>query len=279
MNKVNSNNQICSPYSTVLSENNQSCYTMKNLLILRNSWNLRHPNDKILSDDFNEIWQQLNDKMSHVCNNERCWIKKLTYKLQIDYETFAPNRPKSWIKNPREWLSNKDISKIMNQYEKIYKFFEFIGPSPLNYYEFDQDLNDYVWPELKHFDLDKYLKRNISDIGIVFNLDDHDEPGSHWVTLYIDLNNHIIYFFDSAAGTIPKNVKCIIDKVKNNNYEIQFKTKTNYPLEHQSRDGECGMYSIYFLTEMISKNKSWDYFSKQKIPDKEMEKLRNKLFN
>ena len=51
MNKVNSNNQVCSPYSTILSENNQSCYTTKSLLILRNSWNLRHPNDKILSDD------------------------------------------------------------------------------------------------------------------------------------------------------------------------------------------------------------------------------------
>ena len=28
-------------------------------------------------------------------------------------------------------------------------------------------------------------------IGSVFNLDDHDEPGSHWVSLYMELN-HVV---------------------------------------------------------------------------------------
>ena len=31
-------------------------------------------------------------------------------------------------------------------------------------------------------------------IGIVFNLDKHNQPGSHWVALYTDLKANQVYF-------------------------------------------------------------------------------------
>ena len=36
------------------------------------------------------------------------------------------------------------------------------------------------------FDLGEHLKQGIDKIGIVFNTDDHDEPGEHWVSMYVD---------------------------------------------------------------------------------------------
>ena len=40
-------------------------------------------------------------------------------KLQIKYiakNELRPLKPKEWIKNPSEWLSNHDIDSILNQY-------------------------------------------------------------------------------------------------------------------------------------------------------------------
>ena len=54
---------------------------------------------------------------------------------------------------------------------------------------------------------------------------------------------------------------------------------TNYPLEHQKRDGECGVYSIYFILSMLQKTKDWNDFRKKRITDKEMFEFRDVLYN
>ena len=36
------------------------------------------------------------------------------------------------------------------------------------------------------FDLKEHLSKGEDKIGVVFNTDDHDEPGEHWVSMYID---------------------------------------------------------------------------------------------
>ena len=55
-------------------------------------------------------------------------------------------------KNPYAWLNSDDIIKVMNQYEKKYKNFKFIGPSPIDF----QDKKFYgncVWEELCNFSI------------------------------------------------------------------------------------------------------------------------------
>ena len=39
-------------------------------------------------------------------------------------------------------------------------------------------------------------------LGVVFNLDPHDMPGSHWVSMFVNMDNGGIYFFDSV-GKFP----------------------------------------------------------------------------
>jgi hypothetical protein len=92
----------------------------------------------------------------------------------------------------------------------------------------------------------------------------------------------MIYYFDSVGSKIPKQIKKFCNKVKNQgiNIGINFKIDEIHPHEHQKSDTECGIYSIYFITNMIKNVKLWDkIFKKGKIKDKEMESYRKIFFN
>ena len=53
----------------------------------------------------------------------------------------------------------------------------------------------------------------------------------------------------------------------------------NHPTEHQKGDTECGIYVIYFITELLSGNKIYNYFLNNKIPDNQMEQFREVFFD
>jgi len=116
--------------------NDYTCYTNKSLINLRDHWNARHPDVKIETNSPKEVHRQLSDYLKGICNNEACWLKQkgafgnLKHDLE---ESFAPESPPEWKKNPNEWLSSVDIMKVMKQYEKAYKNFDFMGPTPINF--------------------------------------------------------------------------------------------------------------------------------------------------
>ncbi len=47
---------------------------------------------------------------------------------------------------------------------------------------------------------------------------------------------------------------------------------------HQFGNSECGMYSMYFITQMLQ-NKCFEKFQKRVVTDAYMLKLRKKFFN
>ena len=169
----------------------------------------------------------------------------------------------------------------MKQYEKKYKNFEFIGPSPIDY-DSQMAFGECVWEELCNFNLEKLLKRNLSKIGVIFNLDPHYKGGSHWVSLFIDISSKKVYYFDSVGKKIPRQIKKFTNTVisQATMLGINLEFDEIYPNEHQKKDTECGMYSIYFITNMIKNTKMWDtIFKSGTISDKEMEKYRKIYFN
>ena len=101
---------------------------------------------------------------------------------------------------------------VMKQYENTYKCFEFIGPSPIDY---DEHLayGECVWEELCKFSLQDNIKRKKTKIGIIFNLDNHNQEGSHWVALFINIKKKEIYYLDSYGEKIPKQIKKFANKV------------------------------------------------------------------
>lgn len=283
------NNVICSPYSNKFANTNSSCFTNDNIILLKHYWNLRHPNNKITSNDYQEIWNLLNLYMNkYLCDNEKCWLRKLVTDLNVQSdiftESFVPTIPEHWKKDPDAWLSDLDISKVMKQYEHTFNHFYFIGPSPIDYNAYDEVNKKWVWPELKYFDLKKYVNKQPTSkthIGIIFNLDNHKGKGTHWVALFIDLVNNKIYYFDSNGSSIPRNIKKLTDVIKdqaNIHFEKKIILSTNYPNSHQKKNSECGIYVIFFIVNMLLNN-NWDLFKNGNIPDKEIFKYRKVYFD
>lgn len=192
----------CSPIVKNKTVNPSTCYTPDVLIKIKNAYNESHSKDEYIPwSNPPEIWRTLNKRLVN-CAKEDCWLSTIKDKQlaqELEDIIFAPEHPLEWLKNPNEWLTDLDISNVMKQYEKTYKNFKFIGPSPIDFnkrvkrgelpWAKPGNSSDKVcvWEELCHLNLHKLLKRGITQIGMVFNLDRYDEPGSHWVSLYVSL--------------------------------------------------------------------------------------------
>tara|TARA_B100000886_G_scaffold277824_1_gene201810 strand:+ start:9472 stop:10365 length:894 start_codon:yes stop_codon:yes gene_type:complete len=271
----------CSPLS---GNKSYTCYNSEQLIKLKNIWNSRRPDKKIDENDPRAIWNKIRVHLQNSCNRESCWLRQNIFKLGLDKKmlnVFAPLRPKEWDKNKNEWLTGDDIEKVMKQYEKKYPNFDFIGPTPIDY-DTIESYGICVWEELCKFDLKKIMKRGKNKVGIIFNLDKHTGPGSHWISLFIDLTSSSIFFFDSASIYVPSQIKKLINNIKTQklliNKNMPFKVYLN-KIEHQKKNSECGVYSLYFIINMLTKKKSWEDFQKERINDDYVSQFRDIYFN
>lgn len=261
-----------------------TCYNSKQLIKLRNIWNTRRPDKIIKENDSRTIWSKLREYLNNSCTQESCWLRHNIFKHIVDksmLNVFSPLRPGKWDKNPKEWLTGEDIEKVMKQYEKKYKHFEFIGPTPIDY-DTIESYGVCVWEELCKFNLQSFLKRNIKEIGIIFNLDKHTGPGTHWVSMFIDIPHKKIYYYDSVGDAIPKQINKLVENIKNQQATIN--TDTNFKLlinkkEHQKRNSECGVYSLHFIISMLTRKISWESFQKTRFSDDYINKYRDIYFN
>jgi len=265
--------------------NDFSCYTNKSLIELRDRWNARHPDVKINTNSPKEIHNKISEFLKDICNNEACWLRQNSEfgKLESELsESFAPESPPEWKKNPNEWLSSTDIIKVMRQYEKAYKCFDFIGPSPI---DFDTRLlyGECVWEELCNFNLEKLIKKGKTKIGIVFNTDAHNKPGQHWISMFINIKTKKIFFFDSTGNKMPHQVKTLIKRIKNQGFnmnpKINFKVDSNEGIEHQYGNTECGIYSIFFIVHMLQDKMTEHYLKTHILKDEYMQEFRHIYFN
>jgi len=302
---VQTNNMVCSPAvmkSNVLSTRwgkkiEGSCYTDRVLLKIRDEYNKGHPNAKIEETNPVEIRKQLKQVLTS-CEKEDCWLKEIkdaVLRKQLDRFIFAPDQPQEWSKNPNEWLSNFDILGVLEQYETAYPEFEFIGPTPI---DFDTKIRGKcVEKELCKIDVPKLIRSGKTKIGVVFNLDKHNEPGSHWVSLFIDTIDRFIFYFDSANNNTPPEINTLIRRIQSQLSEEKRSRKRDQreysfyrnKITHQHNNTECGVYSLFFIVTMLTKNteikmnmglrERLDLFLKHRIPDKFMETYRNKYFN
>ena len=210
---------------------------------------------------------------------------------------FRPPGPNTRFK----WLNTTNINLVMKQYEKKYNDYKFFGAVPI-------DFDNPMVSDILFNDYNELYNNDIKRIGFVFNLDRHDQGGSHWVALYCNLDKKLIYFFDSY-GTNPyqdekyKNICILMSRIYNylnnslnskwSNYINNLYTKyndneikscvreynnnidfinksgtlSNYidfndfksnnidinfaNIRHQYDNSECGVYSIYFILNML----------------------------
>ena len=268
----------CHPRKT---KKRQTCYDDNELIMLKDDWNKQRPDLKIDVSNPLEIWNELKNKIAD-CPQELCWVDKIVKDSSLKsklYNNFVPKTPESWNTNKNEWLDSNNIKNVLDQYKEHYKNFTYLGPSPM---DFDTKVRGVcVWPELCHLSLKEQLKKGITKIGVVLNIDKHTKGGSHWVGLFIDLKEKYIFYFDSCDGDIPHEVTVFTNKLVNQAKALKIKLRrfTNKGLQHQEGTTECGMYVLYFIINLLEKTKQVSYFKKNRIPDENMEEFRTIYFN
>jgi len=292
----------CSPVVDGKTPVKKSCLTPDILVKIKNEYNKDHPNNEIESKDPREIWNTLNNRLTKEkeCKNEKCWLSEIDdirLRKEIETHIFAPEQPPEWKTNPDEWLSNYDIFNVIRQYEETYPDFKFMGPTTI---DFDTRLpeknNQCVEHSLCEFDLKEDIEKGIQHFACVFNLDKHYQSGSHWVSIFIDIPEKVIIYFDSAGATnIPKEINILVKRLQKQASELDepfsFRYYNNGRLRHQNGGTECGMYAIFFIITMLtgktpfykkrvlSMKQRLDLFLKKKIPDEVVFDYRDLYFN
>lgn len=229
-----------------------------------NELNPRSPID--VNNPPNVLWKIINERMMDKCkgNDEVCWERS----LKIETNSYKPLIPKGKY----EWLSSVDIERVMRQYELKYPDFKFIGPLPVDFRQ--------IITELSESSIGQLYNKGIRRIGIIFNLDLHTGPGTHWVSLFADLTSTpSIEYFDSTADKPPKEIVDLMNTTISElltSHGINVNKKINRS-QHQFKDSECGVYSLNFVIQRL-KGKQFEDIVNTVIKDEEMNKMRKKYF-
>jgi hypothetical protein len=222
------------------------------------------------------LLKEIKKRYNNRCDNQLCWTKqdfvdkmdKMMKEELLKY-TFRPEGPKGKF----EWLNTTQLNDVMMQYEKAHPDFNFLGAVPM-------DFDKIAQLGISDLDLEKEYNNGKKKFGIIFNLDEHWQSGSHWVAAFVDLEKGINIFNDSYGIAPTPEVRKLLrrfskfceDKLGIRVDETHNKTK------HQQGGSECGMYSLNFIISLLE-GKSLDDLTQTKIPDAQVNKLRPIFFH
>lgn len=283
----------CSP--ALHRRDGETCLPPSALERLRRVWNRTHPRNKITiagtrksrntkesnisKDQSQQLWNKLREGMKthYKCDTEFCLVKKLPGLNDKDKESlksyFRPEKPSEWDAKPTTWLDSFNIEDVMNQYETADPTFEFIGPVPIDFDEKNSTWGKCIVDELCKLDLRAVAKKGTSKIGIIFNLDPHDEPGSHWVCAYVDIAGKAAYYFDSYGYEPPQEVVRFLQRCMEQGCDkIVFND-----IRHQRKGSECGMYCLFVIVCLL-RGRPFYNICKQVVDDDTMNAFRDILF-
>ena len=244
---------------------NNTCFTLDELIELCNAYNRYITKNKFdanstlktnaltikVTPNKKYLLSELKKRFRDVCEEDEICITRQDFmneivrkeiKNEIINETHRPIGPE----DPTQWFRTDDINNIIKQYEKKHNNFYFLGAVPA-----DCDMIKYC--SLYHIEYDKFAQQNINNLAVIFNLDTHDKPGSHWVALFIDLTGKI-YYCDSTGREPNDYIMSTINnfinyyKKKHNRDPIYLYNKKEYQLD----SSECGVYSCNFIIRILS---------------------------
>ena len=299
---LNRDDQKCAPSKTLI---NGTCYTINQLKDIANYYNKENENNLIIFDENTSKKRLLYRIMIKItkktkCDNQICWLKQDFMKKNVDIDmlnnTFRPKGPAN--QGNFKWISNFDIKYVMSQYEYKYNDYKFLGAVPIDFEEVN-------YLNLNNINLENLYNTRYK-LGLIINLDKHNQSGSHWVSLFINLKTYEIYFSDSGGIRPNKYIRNFIKKIANfcykkyfdlndfydyspinsdvsfmnnnnlNKYEKLFPIKYNQ-IQIQNSDSECGIFSINFILRLL-KGETFDDYIKNHPTDSEVNKCRNIYF-
>lgn len=278
----------CSPTAEKNYERNGTCFPKKALVRLVKAWNATHARrgeDQFLRvaapgrRPAKELWEALNERMGAVCKGvgrEACWVERLDQggRTPEIARSVRPKRPGTWKANPHQWLTNYDILAVMKQYEEDpAKEFLFLGVFPIDF-EAKTMFGSCLFQEVCSFNIQSMIaavgakgkkrgKRPPRFVGMITNLDRHDESGSHWTALFLCIDPFHpcfgAYYYDSVrAAKPPAEVWAFMERMRDEAHaalaghaalaEHARPFALDYVKErHQYGHSECGMFCIMYF--------------------------------
>jgi hypothetical protein len=260
-----------------------SCILLDTLIVYAKAYNKKYPDNAIVLHPKFEILNPSNYKkyllrelQSRIGSSQSAWHKHhivadidSTHREKLVKHTFRPSGPKGKF----EWLNTHQIDNVMKQYEIKYNEFKFLGTVPI-------DFDDFERYNIKNLNYQQLVQNGKTKLGVVFNLDKHNQSGSHWVAMYADLKRGQIFYFDSY-GTRPEPQVSVlmrrIGKFCQTAMGVQNIVLEWNEQQHQRENSECGVYSINFILRML-RGDNFNDICMSRIPDRKINKCRAVYF-
>jgi len=227
---------------------------------------------------------------NYQCDTQTCWLtlpffRKLSTPdktKRLHKYTFKPRGPN----DTNDWLNTLNINDVFVQYENYYKDFKFMGANP-------RDFDELPSSEIPNMNFEQLMASGKFRLGFIFNLDKHNESGSHWVALFADILKGQIYYIDSVGESPKQEFKALMNRIKKfclttarknycmkngmdggnlDNLDMQY-SKT----QHQHGNSECGVYAISFILRLLD-GETFDDLTKTHVGDHEIQTCRLSYF-
>ncbi len=234
-------------------------YSKKDLIQMISEFNKQFGTNIKTNQNKNILMNEFKKYLS--CSLDKCVIKR-SKKIHDVLKPLGSNE--------NEWLSTFDITRVMQEYQKLYDNFEFLGAVPINFYEIDKSFSK--------FNLKQFMKTK-DIMGVIFNTDPSYKSGQHWISLCMNIPKKTICFFDSVGETPPTQVQTFINNLLNQgkknkiNFQVYINTK-----KHQMGNSACGIYAIHFIVKQLQ-GSSCNMINNSIISDNDMKKNFKIYFN
>jgi hypothetical protein len=212
----------CSPIQDINPHRlDNSCYDTNSIDEMVDLYNTNSSSNKIDKnldhvEKLNLLKLYLKDNIE--CDEEWCLLDNESLKpLKKKFENyFRPVVPKKWLENKRTWLNTLDIEAEMSLYTKAFPEFQFLSVSPIDFdLRIRRGINteECVDQNLCNLSIKKEFTSGKKYIAAVFNLDKHNQSGSHWTAFFVSLKLGESYYYDSVANFMPKEVIQLINRI------------------------------------------------------------------
>ena len=273
----------CSPGN---KSSHNVCLNKEGLVHYIKKYNEYYSSDPIVTnlyEDERVLIQAIRKKLEKQCKNKGdwCWVDQQFIQEDPYIQSYyKPKIPQS----RNQWLTTSDIDKVITPYERIFPDFKYLGAVPLDF----DSLRGYRLSS-NNYCL-HYNREGKKKIGAVFNLDTHDKRGSHWVSMFFDLDQHYIAFFDSVGvKNPPKEISVLMNNIKRQIEQCMDHRFKRYAANRkidflvnrkniQKGNSECGVFCIYFILKCLLGDTPDKIFNDPYLSDRTVNYFRARVF-